>query len=88
MRDSTSLLTNLRSRYNPDNDLLVEGRMYTELSGVEKTTAKYIKAAMSEVDHIKSLIRQKVLCKQSGRAEQTSPMDVELNLYGGANKQH
>lgn len=50
MRDSTSILTNLRSRYNPDNDRIVEGRMYSELSGEEKTTAKYIKAAMSEVD--------------------------------------
>jgi hypothetical protein len=50
MRDLASILTNLRSRYNPDNDLLVEGRMYSELSGEEKATAKYIKAAMSEVD--------------------------------------
>ena len=50
MRDSSSLLTNLRSRYNPDGNLLVEGRMYSELSGIEKNTAKYIKAAMCEVD--------------------------------------
>jgi len=50
MLDTSSLLTNLRSRYNPDGNLLVEGRMYSELSGVEKDTAKYIKAAMCEVD--------------------------------------
>ncbi len=50
MYDSASLLTNLRSRYNPDRDLLVEGRLSSELSEVDNATAKYIKAAMSEVD--------------------------------------
>ena len=74
MRDSTSRITNLRSRYNPENDLLVEGRMYTELSGVEKTTAKYIKAAMSEVDQrytqitldAGNAVKQQLYAKQTG----------------------
>ena len=74
MRDSNSLLTSLQLRYNPDNDRLVEGRMYSELSGAEKVTAKYIKAAMSEVDQrytqitldAGDAVKQQLAAKQSG----------------------
>lgn len=74
MYDSSSLLTNLRSRYNPDRDLLVEGRLSTELSGVDKATAKYIKAAMSEVDErytqitfaAGNAVKEQLAAKQTG----------------------
>lgn len=74
MYDSTFLLNNLKSRYNPDKDSLVEGRMYAELSGEEKTTARYIKAAMSEVDNhytqitldAGNAVKQQLAAKQIG----------------------
>ena len=53
MRQQTDFLSHIRkinSRYNPDNNRLVEHRSYSTISGVDGDVRKYIKLAMNEVD--------------------------------------
>ncbi len=50
MVDYSSQINKIKSRYNPDNNLLVEQRSYSSLSGIDGDLRKYIKLAMNEVD--------------------------------------
>ena len=50
MADYSSRIRQINSRYNPDNNLLVEQRSFSTLSGIDGDLRKYIKLAMNEVD--------------------------------------
>lgn len=50
MRTAISLLNTLQERYNPDHNLLVEQRSLSDLSYEARDIAKYVRAAMNEVD--------------------------------------
>lgn len=50
MSDYSSKMQQIRNRYNPENDLLVEQRSFSDLSGVDREVAKYVKMAMARVD--------------------------------------
>lgn len=46
----TNRIDKLKSRYNPDRDMLVEQRTYSDTSGEIKDVATYVRRAMREVD--------------------------------------
>lgn len=48
--DYSSRIQQINSRYNPDNNLLVEQRSFSTLDGIDGDLRKYIKLAMNEVD--------------------------------------
>lgn len=48
--DYSSRIRQINSRYNPDNNLLVEQRSFSTLDGIDGDLRKYIKLAMNEVD--------------------------------------
>lgn len=50
MNDYSNLIHRIEDRYNPDQNRLVEQRMFSDLSGVDRNIAKYVKLAMSAVD--------------------------------------
>lgn len=50
MRDYNRLINNISSNYNPELSMVVESRMFTDLAGIERNVAKFVKLAMSAVD--------------------------------------
>ncbi len=50
IQDYSNLIHKIEDRYNPDKDRLVEQRIYTNLSDIDRNIAKYVKMAMSAVD--------------------------------------
>ena len=50
MRDYNRLINNISSNYNPESSMVVESRMFTDLAGIERNVAKFVKLAMSAVD--------------------------------------
>lgn len=50
MRDYYRLINNISSNYNPESSMVVESRMFTDLAGVDRNVAKFVKLAMSAVD--------------------------------------
>ena len=50
MNDYSNLIRRIEDRYNPDQNSIVEQRMFTNLSDVDRDIAKYVKMAMSAVD--------------------------------------
>lgn len=50
MVDYSNRIRQINSRYNPDNDLLVEQRSYSTIRDVDGDLRKYIRLAMNEVD--------------------------------------
>lgn len=50
MADYSSRIRQINSRYNPDNNLLVEQRSFSTIDGIDGDLRKYIKLAMNEVD--------------------------------------
>ena len=50
MADYSRRIRQINSRYNPDNNLLVEERSYSTVKGIDGDLRKYIKLAMNEVD--------------------------------------
>lgn len=50
MRDYNRLINNISSSYNPESSMVVENRMFTDLSGIDRNVAKFVKLAMSAVD--------------------------------------
>ena len=50
MADYSSRIRQINSRYNPDNNRLVEQRSFSTLSGIDGDLRKYIKLSMNEVD--------------------------------------
>ena len=50
MRDYNRLINNISSYYNPESSMVVESRMFTDLAGVDRNVAKFVKLAMSAVD--------------------------------------
>lgn len=51
MRDYYRLINNISSNYNPESSMVVESRMFTDLAGVDRNVAKFVKLAMSAVDN-------------------------------------
>lgn len=50
MNDYSTLIHRIEDRYNPDQNRTVEQRMFSDLYGVDRDVAKYVKLAMSAVD--------------------------------------
>lgn len=50
MKDYSNLIRRIEDRYNPDQNLIVEQRMFSDLSGIARDVAKYVRLAMSAVD--------------------------------------
>lgn len=50
IQDYSNLIRRIEDRYNPDKNLLVEQRMFSDLSTEGRDVAKYVKMAMSAVD--------------------------------------
>lgn len=50
IQDYSNLIHRIEDRYNPDQNRLVEQRMFSDLSGTSRDVAKYVKMAMSAVD--------------------------------------
>lgn len=49
-KDYNQLFRSIESRYNPESSAAVEQRAFTNLAGVEKRIAQYVKMSMTEVD--------------------------------------
>lgn len=45
-----SLISKIQNRYNPEQIREVSQKVFSDLSGIDKSIAKYIKMAMNEVD--------------------------------------
>lgn len=50
IQDYSNLIHRIEDRYNPDQNRLVEQRMFSDLSATSRDVAKYVKMAMSAVD--------------------------------------
>ena len=50
IQDYSNLIRRIEDRYNPDQNRLVEQRMFSDLSTEGRDVAKYVKMAMSAVD--------------------------------------
>lgn len=50
MQNYSALIDRIDERYNPDRDRLVEQRVFSNLSDVDRDIAKYVKMSMSAVD--------------------------------------
>lgn len=45
-----SLISKIQDRYNPEHNREISSRVISELSGIDKEVARYVKMAMNEVD--------------------------------------
>lgn len=45
-----SLISKIQDRYNPEQNREISMRVNSELSGIDKDVARYVKMAMNEVD--------------------------------------
>lgn len=77
----TSLLKSIEARYNPDNNRLVETRTFSDLSGLDKDIARYVKLSMGEVDeeYTNKTLQAGEAVKNHLQAEQT---DVRYEYQG------
>lgn len=75
IQDYSDLIQRIEDRYNPDKNRLVEQRMFTNLSGVDRNIARYVKMAMSAVDD-----RYTSITKEAGERVKKHLKDAQQDM--------